>query len=213
MWRPSKFTLVIRKVRKPFLHCWSCVYLHGQYGHHISAVVWGKQDVPSILYQNSLKLLFNFGMPTFQISFQSENLLLCCQQLWTMSLFTVYIRILEGFFFRTQFRSEKHFGGRIAMSAFMWEFWGTYNTRTEMRFPSANKNRKAGVAELEMLLEIRGKKCFMALFNIHWYSCVGYQFWWIFSMACRTTIQAPAMLITWPLRGLLLLACTLPNEL
>lgn len=117
MWRPSKFTLVIRKVRKPFLHCWSCVYLHGQYGHHISAVVWGKQGVTSIPYQDSLKLLFNFGMPTFQVSFQSENLLLRCQQLWTMSLFTVYFRILDGFFFRTQFRSEKHFGGRIAMSA------------------------------------------------------------------------------------------------
>lgn len=95
--KPSKFTLFIRKVRKPFLHCWFCAYLHGQYGH-ISAVVREKRGVTSIPYQDSLKLLFNFGMPTFQVSFQSENLLLRCQRLGTMSLFTVCIRILDGFF-------------------------------------------------------------------------------------------------------------------
>lgn len=43
----------------------------------------------------------------------------------------------------------------------MWEFWGTYNTRTEMRFSSVSKNRSVGVAELEMLLEIREK-------NVSW---------------------------------------------
>lgn len=79
----------------------------------------GENEVlpPSPTRTASLKLLFNFGMPIFHVSFQRENLLLCCQQLWTMSLFTVYIRSLDDFFFRILFRSEENFGGTIAMSA------------------------------------------------------------------------------------------------
>lgn len=60
--------------------------------------------------------LFNFGMPTFQLSFQSESLLLRCQQ-WGQCHSSLYISEPWMGFFRTLVRSEKHFGGRIAMSA------------------------------------------------------------------------------------------------
>lgn len=164
MWRPSKFTLVIRKVRKPFLHCWSCVYLHGQHGHHISPVVWEKQGVTSITYQDSLKLLFNFKL-TLQFSFQSEILLLRYQQCGQCHS-SLYISEPWMFFFKTLFRSEKHFRGRIAMSALcenseaptiLGQKWDSLLWVKKISWCGWTR-RAAGN---------QGKKCFMALFNIH----------------------------------------------
>ena len=132
---------------------------------------------------------------------------------------SLYIRTLDVSF-GAPLRSEKQFGGRVALSA-LCQYFETPATALEQKGGSLLQEiiDKVGyqVSWCVWTRKVGGnqaaKFCFVALFSTHWSSHVVCQFWWRSYNTCRITIQPPAMLITWPLRELVLPSFTLPTEL